>query len=214
MAGSNTMPGQVDTRSYDVKEALRDRTAIQIRAIRRDDKSRLLEHFAGLSAQSRYFRFFGQKRELTSQDLTRFTELDFDRHVGIAATLHQDDRERFIGVARYVRTQAPSRAEIALAVLDEYQGAGVGPLLIRHLARIAHDNGITEFEADVRGDNSRMLAVLARSGCIINHAADAGVVHFMLKCPEVSPPTSKNEFNHADRHPGGPKGDNHGGFLC
>lgn len=196
-------------RSYAVDEVLRDGSAIRIRAIRPDDKARLLEHFAGLSAKARYFRFFGYKRDLTDNDLARFTELDFAQHVGIAATLYENGRECFIGVARYIRKEPPSRAEIALAVLDQYQGAGIGPLLIRHLARIAHDNGITQFVADVRGDNSRMLGVLAKSDCIINHATDAGIVHFTLKCPEHSGLTAYNEC----RRSHGPQGDYHGRFL-
>jgi GNAT superfamily N-acetyltransferase len=203
----------LDTRNYVADESLRDATPFRVRSIRPDDKTWLLDHFSGLSAESRYFRFFGHKRELTNQDLARFTELDFHRHVGIAATLHQNGRERFIGVGRYIRKEAPSRAEIALAVLDQYQRAGIGPLLIRHLARIAHDNGITEFEADVRGDNSRMLAVLTRSGCIINHANGAGIVHFTLKCPELSGSKYNYEFNHAGRRSDGAKGDDHGRFL-
>jgi GNAT superfamily N-acetyltransferase len=213
MVGTDVTPRRIEASSYAVEETLRDGSAIQIRAIRPDDKPRLLEYFAGLSAQTRYFRFFGHKRELTNQDLTRFTELDFHRHVGIAATLHRSGRERFVGVGRYIRKEAPSRAEIALAVLDQYQGAGVGPLLIRHLARIAHDNGITEFEARVRGDNSRMLAVLAGGGCIINHANGAGIVSFTLKCPELSGSKHNHEFNHAGRRSDGAKGDDHGRFL-
>ena len=210
MAGAEVIASRIEARSYAAEEVLGDGRAIQIRAIRPDDKARLLEHFAGLSAQARYFRFFGHRRELTDQDLARFTELDFSRHVGIAATFHRDGRERFIGVARYIRNEPPSRAEIALAVLDQYQGAGIGPLLIRHLARIAHDKGITQLEADVRGDNSRMLTVLAKGGCIINHTPDAGVVHFTLNCPEISAPASNSEFNHAGRRSDGPEGDDHG----
>lgn len=203
----------LDARDYVADESLRDATPLRVRSIRSDDKTRLLEHFAGLSAQARYFRFFGHKRELTNQDLARFTELDFHRHVGIVATLHQNGRERFVGVGRYIRKEAPSRAEIALAVPDQYQGAGIGPLLIRHLARIAYDNGITEFEADVRGDNRRMLAVLVRSGCIINHTNGAGIVHFTLKCPELAGSKYNCEFSHVNRRSDGAKGDDHGRFL-
>lgn len=61
--------------------------------------------------------------------------------------------------ARYVRSSDPSRAEIALAVLDDYQGSGIGPLLIHHLAGIARANGVQTFEANVLGDNDRMLKV-------------------------------------------------------
>lgn len=213
MASADVIPRRTEARSYAVEEILRDGGLIQIRAIQPGDKTRLLEHFAGLSAVARYFRFFGQKRELSNQDLIRFTELDFYRNVGIAATLYQDGREHFIGVARYVRGDVPSRAEIALAVLDGNQGEGIGPLLVRHLARIAHDDGITQFEADVRGDNSRMLSVLARSGCIINHAAGGGIVHFTLNCPELSVSAPNDEFNHTGRRSDGPKGDDHGRFL-
>ena len=207
------MPERIEARCYVVDEVLRDGSAIRIRAIRSDDKERLLKHFAGLSAKARYFRFFGYKRDLTDHDLARFTELDFTQHVGIAATLYENGRERFIGDARYIRKEEPSRAEIALAVLDQFRGAGIGPLLIRHLARIAHENEITEFEADVRGDNSRMLAVLAKSDCIINHVTDAGIVHFTLKCPELSGLAANNEFNHEDCRSDGPQGDYHGRFL-
>lgn len=207
------MPERIEARCYVVDEILRDGSAIRIRAIRPDDKARLLEHFAGLSAKARYFRFFGYKRDLTDHDLAHFTELDFTQHVGIAATLYENGRERFIGVARYIRKEAPSRAEIALAVLDQFQGAGIGPLLIRHLAHIAHENEITQFEADVRGDNSRMLAVLTKSRCIISHVTGAGIVHFTLKCPELSASAANNEFNHGGRRSDGRQGDYHGRFL-
>ncbi len=184
MATNDTLSTS-DPRLYSAGEVLNSGVAIRIRAIRSDDKTRLLEHFAGLSASARYFRFFGCKRYLTAEDLARYTELDFVSHVGLAAVVEHAGTERFIGVGRYARKDS-SRAEVALAVLDEFQGNGVGPLLIRHLGHIAHRGGITQFEADVRGDNSRMLAVLHKSGCILHHANGAGIVHFNLQCPELS----------------------------
>jgi GNAT superfamily N-acetyltransferase len=181
---ADDIPSRTDARSYATEQVLRDGSVIHIRAIRANDKLRLLDHFAGLSARTRYFRFFGHKRSLSAGDLARYTELDFTQNVGLAGTLWQNGEECFIGVGRYVRNADPSRAEIALAVLDEYQGAGIGPLLIRHLGFIAHENGITRFEANVRGDNSRMLEVLRKSGCILNHSDGGGIVHFTLQCPE------------------------------
>ena len=165
----------MDARHYITDEVLRDGKILQVRAIRPDDKERLLEHFAGLGARSRSFQFFGLKRALSTDDLVRFTELDFDRHVGLAATALHNGQERFIGVGRYVRTDLSSQAEIAVAVWDQYQGTGIGPLLIRHLAFVAHLNGIARFEADVLGDNRRMLTLLYNSGCIIHHVNSAGV---------------------------------------
>ncbi len=177
------MPG-LDIGLYGAAETLSDGTIIHIRPIRPDDKQRLLKHFSGLSERARYLRFLGPKRHLNGQELARFTELDFDRQVGLAGTLQERGEERFIGVGRYIRVDDTAKAEIALAVLDGFQGLGIGPMLLHHLAHMARFKGITEFVADVLGDNDRMLAVLRRSGCIIHHVNDEGVVHFTLQCPE------------------------------
>jgi len=171
-------------KGYVATEVLRDGSAVRIRGIRPDDKARLLEHFNRLSPQARRYRFFAGKRSLSDQELRRLTELDFVKEVGLAITL-DSNTEQFIGVARYVRSSDPSRAEIALAILDEYQCRGIGPLLIHHLARVARASGIQTFEADVLGDNERMLKVIRNSGCAVKTVTDAGVVHIDLCCPSL-----------------------------
>ena len=107
-----------EPRKYCVDATLLDGAAVRIRAIRPDDQERLHEHFRGLSEQSVYFRFMGLKRDLSPADLKRLTELDFDNHVGLAATVTENGRERFVGIGRYIRGANPSRAEVAFAVLD------------------------------------------------------------------------------------------------
>ena len=168
---------RIDPRNYAVDAALRDGGSIRIRAITADDQDRLHKHFRGLSQQSIYFRFMGFRRDLSAQDLKWFTELDFHDHVGLAATLTENGRERFIGVGRYLRGKDPHRAEVAFAVLDEYQGHGVGTILLEHLALIARESGVTELEATVLADNRQMLEVFAHSGFKIRRQLDSGVVH-------------------------------------
>ncbi|MBV8453598.1 MAG: GNAT family N-acetyltransferase [Deltaproteobacteria bacterium] len=162
-------------------EILRDGTVILIRAIRPHDKQRLLQHFRGLSTQSVYYRFFGIKRSLTDHDLSRLTELDFTNYVGLAATVEAEEGERFIGVGRYIRSEDPSCAEVAFAVLDEYQGHGIGTLLLKHLARSAQRNGIREFAADVLANNHQMLEVFANSGFAFHQSYESGVVRVTLQ---------------------------------
>jgi acetyl coenzyme A synthetase (ADP forming)-like protein len=57
--------------------------------------------------------------------------------------------------------------------------------LLEHLSHIARAGGITEFEADVLGDNTRMLEVFARSGFHIRRAATSGVVHLAFSTEET-----------------------------
>jgi GNAT superfamily N-acetyltransferase len=170
-----------ETANYSVSEVFRDGTAMLIRAIRPDDKQRLVRHFQGLSPQSVYYRFFGLKRSLNDDGLRHLTESDFVNHVGLAATTECDGGERFIGVGRYVRREDLSCAEVAFAVLDEYQGHGVGTLLLKHLARIAQMNGISRFVAEVLGSNQQMLEVFANSGFRVHDSYESGVVHVSLE---------------------------------
>jgi GNAT superfamily N-acetyltransferase len=172
--GDRDTPG--DARNYCVDTTTRDGATIRIRAIRPDDQDRLHDHFKGLSELSIYYRFMGFKRDLTPQDLTRLTELDFRNHVGLAATLTEDGRERFVGVGRYICGADPHRAEVAFAILDGFQGRGIGTLLLEHLALIADANGVTEFDADVLGENRQMLEVFAHSGFESHRLLDSGVV--------------------------------------
>ncbi|MDO8432151.1 MAG: GNAT family N-acetyltransferase [Candidatus Binatus sp.] len=174
----------IDARTYRVEATLRDGGAICIRAIRPDDKARLLEHFAGLSPQSVYFRFMGIRRELSERDLKDLTELDFINHVGLVATITEGGVERLVGVGRYIRGAHPERAELAFAILDKHQGRGIGTLLLEHLNHIAHANGITEFEANVLGDNTRMLEVFAHSGLKVRRSFESGVVHLYFSTDE------------------------------
>jgi acetate---CoA ligase (ADP-forming) len=171
-------------RNYSANEVLRDGGSIHIRAIRADDKERLLDHFRHMSQDSIYHRFFGLKHSLTDQELIRFTEIDFVNHVALVATLRAAGDERFIGIGRYVTT-GPTRAEVAFAVLDEHQGRGIGTVLLDHLGRVARAAGITEFQADVLGDNNRMLEVFAKSGFRVNRSTDAGVVHLSFPTGET-----------------------------
>jgi len=167
----------IDPRKYCVDDSMLDGGVVRIRAIRPDDQERLHDHFKGMSERSIYFRFMGIKRDLSPQDLERLTELDFRNHVGLAATLTENGRERFIGVGRYICGNDPHRAEVAFAILDGYQGRGIGTLLLDHLRRIADANGVTEFEADVLGENRQMLEVFAHMGFESQRSLDSGVVH-------------------------------------
>jgi len=178
-----------DPRQYAIEAILRDGSSIHIRALRPEDKQLLVDHFEHLSRQSVYFRFFGAKKRLTDEELTRFTELDFVKQVALVATLGIGTEERIIGVGRYTAVPhdggSPTCAEVAFAVLDEYQGRGIGTLLLEHLAPIAHANGITEFEADVLGENNQMLEVFAKSGFKVKRSLESGVFHVTFPTEET-----------------------------
>jgi GNAT superfamily N-acetyltransferase len=170
---------------YAAEVLLRDGGRIRIRAIRPDDRDRLQDHFHSLSRESVYNRFLAFKSSLSDDEVRRFTELDFERHVGLVATALDEGRERILGVARHIVLEgAPGRVEMVVAVSDDQQGRGIGTALLEHLARIAIARGLRRFEADIHGGNERMLRMLRHSGLSVARSGGGGVVHVSLSVEE------------------------------
>src|SRR5678815_5219087 len=67
----------LNTAQYLVRETLNDGTPVTIRAVRPDDKERILTAFLALEPQSIYARFFYAKTELSEQELRQLTEIDY-----------------------------------------------------------------------------------------------------------------------------------------
>jgi GNAT superfamily N-acetyltransferase len=151
---------------------------VSIRAVRPDDRERIVKAFQGLERGSVYLRFFSYKKELEDEELRRVTECDGVSEAVLVATVGIGDREIIVGLGGYVRSGAA--ADIAFAVEEDFHGRGIASRLLRQLAAIARANGITQFEADVLAENTPMLAVLRNSGLRMRTSHGQGVVHATL----------------------------------
>ena len=145
------------TADYWEDVALNDGTAVRLRPIRPDDKPRLREILARLSPRSRVMRFFTARSHLSDAELRYLTEVDGTDHLAILAMRGDES----IGVARFIRGERGGRiAEPAFAVIDDFQGRGLGRILVARLAAAAHERGIDSFEAEVLRGNQTMLRLL------------------------------------------------------
>ncbi len=155
----------MELRHYQAVVPLSDVGTIQVRAIRPDDRDRILGLFNSLTRRSIYFRFHEPKTDLTQDELTQYTDLDFEDRVALVAVTGSGDNERIVGVGRYCRIpdSDPPCAQLAFAVEDVYQGRGIGSGLLKHLARIAQLSGVKAFESRVMPGNTQFLGVLEKS---------------------------------------------------
>ena len=143
--------------------SLRDGARVIVRPIDPDDKPLLRDAFERLSPDSRYRRFFRPLSELSDAELGFLTEVDHHDHEALIAT--DCDGESALGVARFVRDPKDSdRAEAAVAVVDEWQGRGLGRALLERLVDRARDERVLSFTALVQGDNRRALTVFRELG--------------------------------------------------
>ena len=151
---------------------------VSIRAVRPDDRERIVNAFRELDRRSVYLRFFSHKKALEDAELRRVTECDGVSRAALVATVGGGDREIIVGLGEYVRRGAS--ADIAFAVEEDFQGRGIASQLLQQLADLARANGITQFEADVLAENTPMLAVLRNSGLRMRTSHGQGVVQATL----------------------------------
>ncbi|HXI65913.1 MAG TPA: GNAT family N-acetyltransferase [Gemmatimonadales bacterium] len=150
---------------------LRDGTRVLVRPIQAADRERLQVGLHQLSPQSRYHRFHAAVSELSPEQLLCLTEVDQVNRLAWIALDPVLPGEPAVGVARCIRLPTDLHtAEVAVTVLDAYQGRGIGTLLLGVLSQAAAAQDIRTFRAYVLEDNEAMLRIFrdlgAHVGCL------------------------------------------------
>jgi acyl-CoA synthetase (NDP forming)/RimJ/RimL family protein N-acetyltransferase len=155
---------------------LRDGRTAHLRPIIPEDAEGLVEFYAQVSSESKYYRFFAPMPTLSDRDVQRFTTVDYHDRVAFVMTV----AKKIIGVGRYdVTEKGPqsTRAEVAFLVQDAHQGRGIAQLLLEHLAQAGRERGVRRFVAEVLPDNRRMIQVFREQGYQVKGGWDEGVMH-------------------------------------
>lgn len=132
------------------------RAAVRLRELGAGEFAVLDTVFAGLSGTSRYRRFHGATPRLSPSMRERLAAVDGHRHVAVAAFAGPEP----IGIARLIALGG-GRAELAVEVVDAWQGRGIGGRLVRAVAARGRAVGLTQVVAEVLAENRAMQALLA-----------------------------------------------------
>ncbi|MCB0827496.1 MAG: GNAT family N-acetyltransferase [Solirubrobacterales bacterium] len=163
--------------------ALRPGIEFLVRPIQPADKHLMVAAFEQLTPETRFQRFFAPVQRLSDSDLEYLTEIDHVNHEALIAVDPEDGS--LIGVARYVRTRPSNEAEVAIIVVDAWQGQGLGTVLLKRLARRAADQGIEYFLALVLVENrsARDLFQGLVPGMTETSHSSAGQVEIRIELP-------------------------------
>lgn len=145
---------------------LKDGTQVVIRPIRPDDAEELQAAFQRSSMHSIYLRFLSFKKELTDEEARTLSTLDYTTRMAFVAVCEENGQDIVVGVARYALIDEEDRniAESAVIVTDDYQGHGIGKLLLWRLVNYARVKGIHFLRGNLQIGNDRMLELVKRSG--------------------------------------------------
>jgi acetyltransferase len=144
---------------------LQDGTQVTLRPIRPDDAPLLQAGFRKLTPQTIYLRFMKVASELSDREAYGFANVDYQANMGFVCSIQEAGEEQLIVSARYAsRPDEPGVAEAAIVVRDDYQGRGLGGIVLDRLVRYARSHGIHEFAATILTSNMRIMRFIKAGG--------------------------------------------------
>ena len=174
MAGTGFQPRTLE---------LTDGTKVLVRPIVPEDEPLLHEAVAAMSERTVYFRFFSPLKRMPDALAHRLAVVDYNDRFALVATDKPRGKERIVGVARYDRVVNIDVAEVAVAVIDEFQRRGLGSALMTILGKVATEHGIKTFTLVVLPENQQMLGLLRKMGWIHRAKLAGGLYDISFELP-------------------------------
>lgn len=175
-------------RHYEKKVITRTGIELFMRPIKPEDEPLLIDMFNNLSFQTKYHRFFSPLKALPKEMLKKFTHIDYSRDMALVA-MDNDQAPRILAVARFMSRPDQPDAEFAVVVRDEWQGKGVGGVLLENLILYARKKQIESMSGYVMAENYHMLSLARKLGFDLSRIPGEG--NYFLKIDLNSEAISK-----------------------
>ncbi|TSB04734.1 GNAT family N-acetyltransferase [Sphingorhabdus contaminans] len=164
----------------EIKTSLTDGRPVLLRPIRPSDLDLIREGIIEMSDHARYLRFFSTFKEPPESVVQRLGSVDGHLHIGWGARLLDGKECPAIGAVHAIRENAESPdAELAIAVLDEYQGYGLARMLIAAVLSHCSQAGIKSLEIHVLPENKPAKTLMLSLGAQRTPALDS-VHHYRM----------------------------------
>jgi GNAT superfamily N-acetyltransferase len=156
--------------------------AITVRFVEPRDADNIQNYFRGLSARSRYNRFFGAISQLPPGLLDRYIQVGETDQFSVVATMQVDGFETIVGEARYAFEPETASFEFGLSIDDRWQGHGIGAALLKNLECRAAAFGASKLFGDTLRSNDAMISLAKKAGYAFgNSPGDWKLVRFAKK---------------------------------
>jgi len=167
-------------KKYETPWKLRDGKSVLLRPIKPEDEHLWLEMFQNFSEQSIRYRFFQIIKDTPHEVRVRYSNIDYDREIGIVAEL-KEGRRQILGVVRLIIESDGKTGEMAFIVADPWQGLGLGSKMVDYMIEICKDKGLETVYAFILPDNHRAISLLKKMGFTIKHIQDVAKATLNLK---------------------------------
>lgn len=173
---------------------LRDGTPALIWELLPTDREALRTGYEQLSEESRFHRFLTGVPHLTPALLDHLVdEVDGVDHVALVLIVLDDDNDGVpVAVGRIIRyPDRPTAADLAVTVLDVWQGRGIATALVDELLH-RRPAGVTQIATTVAADNPASLAMLRRLGPTTETPGESPRVDVVVELDATGPDAERD----------------------
>ena len=153
-------------RAYPVEEeltvTLKDQRQVLVRPSASSDGDAIRTLFHSLSDRDVYTRFFRKVRGLSSKEVQRLCNVNFENEVAFVAVTGTRENPHIVAQSCYFIDPSTNIAETAFMVHPDWQGSGLGTALQKRMMEHAMARGVRGFIAEILSSNPNMIR-LARS---------------------------------------------------
>ena len=158
----------------------KDGLNVRFRAIKPSDEDEMRRLFYRFSDQAVYYRYFSPIKAMPHKKMQEYVNIDYGQVMSIVAVIQDSGVEKIIAEARYVVTKDKPYADTAFVVDESYQGRGIASYLFELLIRIAREESIGGFTADVLAGNKAMLKVYEKTPFPVQAVLSSGVYRLTI----------------------------------
>jgi len=146
---------------------------VTLRAIKPEDELMEKEMFSNFSERTQRFRFFQLIKDISHEQLIRYTQIDYDREIAIIAEVEDEGRKKMAGVVRLIADQYNETAEYAIVIADPWQNQGLGNKFTDYIHDIAKTRKIKKICANVLVTNHIMQHMFRSRGYKLEKVEDS-----------------------------------------
>ena len=163
---------------------LKDSRQVTLRPIRPEDEPAHYAFLARVSDEDMRMRFFGVvRRDFDHKDMSRFTQINYDREMAFIATaIGEDGKPETLGVVRTSTKPDNSEAEFAIVIRSDLKGTGLGSMLFHKIIRYTRERGTHWLVGQTLFENKAMQGISRKFGFEISENYEEDLVEMRLDC--------------------------------
>lgn len=161
-----------------------DGLKVFIRPAKPTDERLIQEHFYNMDKDDVISRFMHEKLLFPRQDVADMYQVDYIKNMTVVAVVGEPGFERIVAVGAYFFEPARNMAEAAFSVLKDWQGKGLGSVLIKKLADNAREKGISGLTAYTTPQNQRMINLFKSLPYKVNTSLEEDMLYLSCRFEE------------------------------